>query len=355
MSINPVLIPARQPRGIIRVNGEPMAGWVEWEVENNAFSHADTFHVVFAIGALPSGRDENWFASQATLRIEIFGGFPKDPNNPTTDEMPQWIAGFSDDIEIDYVAREIHLHGRDYTALLIDAQTQEKWRNATSSKIVAAVGAMFNLTTTYITPTTAKVGKYLESNTATITNGESYWDLLTRLATLEKMIIYVQGNDLHFEAPTDPNKDAYLLQWNASPFSFNGKRITVSRNITLAGNVQVFVRGYHPNIGLVQAIWPASVSLGAKIYKKKAKGFILPVDAMTLAKSIYSGIMQHEVKLTAELPADDVLTINQMIRVAGTAYDQLYYPDTITRRMSIHDGYTMSVTAKNVSPSNSGN
>jgi hypothetical protein len=351
----------RQPRGIVRVNGEIMAGWVDWEVDNNTFYHADnntfyhadTFHVVFAIGGLPTGRDDIWFAAQSKLLIDIFGGFPADPNNPNTGELPQWITGYADEVEIDLVAREIHLHGRDLTAPLIDTQTNEKWRNQTSSDVAKTIAAKFGLTATYITPTTAKVGKYIETNTGQITSGQSYWHLLTMLANLENFVVYVNGQDLHFGLPPDINNEPYLFQWNTAPFTFNGSRLSVSHNMTLAQNAQVTVNSWHQRIGLVKAVYPATVPAGAKQYKKKFPN-MLPDAAMAKAKALYKSIMQHEIKLTAELPADDLLTQTTIIKLIGTAYDQLFYPASIKRRMSVHDGYTMSVQAQNTSPQNAG-
>jgi hypothetical protein len=43
------------------------------------------------------------------------------------------------------------------------------------------------------------------------------------------------------------------------------------------------------------------------------------------------------------------MTTRATIRLVGTGtdWDQLYYPDTVTRRLSVQDGYRMDVRAKN--------
>ena len=60
-------------------------------------------------------------------------------------------------------------------------------------------------------------------------------------------------------------------------------------------------------------------------------------------------ITRHERILTASMPGDASLSTRTMVRLVGTntAYDQMYYPDTVTRRLSFQDGYRMDLRAKN--------
>jgi phage protein D len=60
----------------------------------------------------------------------------------------------------------------------------------------------------------------------------------------------------------------------------------------------------------------------------------------------------HEMRISAELPGDSLLTMRALVELSGTgtAFDQTYYPDSIVRSMSVRDGYTMRLTAKNHSP-----
>jgi hypothetical protein len=60
-------------------------------------------------------------------------------------------------------------------------------------------------------------------------------------------------------------------------------------------------------------------------------------------------ITRHERILTASLPGDNDLTTRAMVQLIGTntAWDQLYYPATVTRRISFDEGYRMELRAKN--------
>ena len=57
-------------------------------------------------------------------------------------------------------------------------------------------------------------------------------------------------------------------------------------------------------------------------------------------------------KLKAELPGDTILDTTSVIQVTGTgtAYDQIYYPDSISRYMHWDGGFSMTVSAKNFAP-----
>jgi hypothetical protein len=56
------------------------------------------------------------------------------------------------------------------------------------------------------------------------------------------------------------------------------------------------------------------------------------------------------VDLTAYLPGDSLLDCSKLLelRGTGTGWDQIYYPDSVKRSISIDEGYRMEVTAKNI-------
>ena len=63
-------------------------------------------------------------------------------------------------------------------------------------------------------------------------------------------------------------------------------------------------------------------------------------------------ITRHERLLSAELPGDLELDSRSLVRLSGTgtSWDQAYYPESVTRRLSFEGGFTMSLRAKNHSP-----
>ena len=72
-------------------------------------------------------------------------------------------------------------------------------------------------------------------------------------------------------------------------------------------------------------------------------------EAMKWAQARAEEITRNERVLTASLPGDNTLTTRSMVQLVGTgtAWDQNYYPDAVTRHISVAEGYRMELRAKN--------
>lgn len=362
----------RAPRGLVRVAGAALLPWVEWEVDNNTFYQADTFRVVFPVSQLPAAYNLNWWAAQTGIVLEVFAGFPANPASFAPADLNLLIYGRVDHIEFNPVAGELVASGRDLTSNFIDTKTTEEWRNQTASQVASALAARHGLTPK-VTSTSTRVGSYYQLDNVLVTNQHSEWDLLSYLAAKEKFVVYVKGQELHFEPRPDPASAVpYKLQWRAptndNPVAaLNAMSLRFEHDLTVAKGVVVWVQAMNVKTGKAFSVaYPANKAKGtrpgqsspsAQIYTFRLRGRAMtPDEALRYAQDKHREITQHEVKIRAMLPADDALSITNVIQVTGTgsAFDQTYYPDTITRRMSIGDGYTMDVTAKNTVPTNQG-
>lgn len=361
-----VLSEARRPRSIVQVGGAtfrvdgspdvtslpaPMPGWIEWEVENNVFNEADKFSISFAVSGLPDNRQEDWFAQQQEISVEIFAGFPADPDNFDASQLTSLIYGMVDEMDFDPVSRTIHLSGRDLTARLIDSNVTTTWLNRASSDVATEIAGKYGLNP-QVTPTNAMSGKYYDQVVVNIQRQRTDWDLLSCLARMEKYDVYVSGHDLYFEpSPNASEIEPYVLQWQNSPFVFNGISLNFSRSLTLARGAQVTVRSFHQRGQTITRSYPESVAGNVQQYNY-AIANLSSEQAYQEALTLHGEITQHEVKMSVSLPADNDLTTANVLLVTGTgtAFDQKYYPDSVTRRMSFEGGYTMSVSAKNNSP-----
>ena len=368
----PTVPAARQPRAIVKLGGVAVPGWIEWEVDTNIFYQADTFRVSFALATPGMPVTATWFAALTTTTpVEIMAGFPADPTAPVESELVRWMYGNPDDVSFDPVKNTVELTGRDLTSLLIDTKTTEKWPNKTSSDIAAALATRHGLTPV-VTATTTKVGRYYEIDHVRLTDERSEWDLLTWLAHEEQFIVYVRGQELHFEPKPDPaTASAYVLDWqpptsdSGSPV-FNGTAITLSRNLTLARDIIVTVhswnqknaQGFSRTVratknGLLVASAPQTGAPESKTVAAQNYSYTIPNltpdAALQKAQSILADLSQHEMRLAATMPADDLLDVTSVIRLQGTAtaFDQDYFPESVTRRMSMAQGYSMSTQAKN--------
>ena len=375
-SLNPAVVSqVRQPRGIVTVQGSNSDGsldsvvalnaWVNFEVINNINYEADSFKVVFALSALPANYSDSWWSTQAQIYLEIFAGFPADPVNYTKADLQSLVYGLVDGVEYDPVARTLSVTGRDLTSLMIDAKTTESFQNQTSSQIATTIANRHGLTPV-VTETATNSGNYYAIDTLRVNQERSEWDILTALAGEEQMQVYVQRTSLIFAPAPAANATPYQLVWTPpsnqnGAFQFNGKRISFSRALTLARGVIVTIISQNQRGQKITASYPKTAGGGQiKVGQPSAPAqlytytyaHLTQAQALAKAQQKHKEISQHEVKLSACLPADNILQVNNMIQVIGTntGYDQTYLPESITRRMDMTSGYVMDIKAKNHSP-----
>jgi hypothetical protein len=357
----PDLATARLPRGAVRLNGKLFSGWERWEVANNAHRSADSFAISLASALLPPGYGIDWFAAQTAITVEIFANTaPDDPNNYQPTLADRLILGQVDDIDFDPVRGLLTLTGRDFTAQLIDTSVSVGYLNQTSSQIAATLAARHDLTPV-ITQTTTPIGTFYNQNHISLTQQRSEWDLLTELAGFENFDAFVIGEELHFEPRPDPSDaERYSIDWQpaGTTTTVSGANVTtlrLERSLTLARGVSVTVQSWHARLGKrFTATWPQwdtdIVSGTAPLAYSFIAAGLTQDQCQQIARSRYQDIAQHMMRLSAELPGDDVLDCRMILTVngTGTSWDQDYFPDIVRRSMSVADGYRMSVSAKNV-------
>lgn len=354
----------RSPRGAVLVNDVPIE-WESWSVSNNATSDADEFSVSIPASALPADLPLAQILDGRSLRVEIRAGLFTDPSKATLSAMATLIVGRTDDVVFDPVRGSIDLAGRDFTGLLIDRKTSEKFGNLTASQIATKLAARVGLMPR-VTDTKALSGRYYAIDHALSTREVSEWDLLQWLAQQEDFLVVVRGNELYF-GPKPKGGDPYVLQWRpgqGGPSSFNGERLYLKRNLTVAKDVTVTVRSWNPKSKtVIAATYPRSKAKGAAPGTSGAAvpdGFVRNIPGLTQeqalqrAQALHAQLTAHEMRMEATVPGDTVLTVQTPIelRGTGTAFDQTYYPEAIQRSMSFTDGFQMTVRAKNRAPGN---
>jgi phage protein D len=355
----------------VKVNGEIATGWLEWQVDSNTFYQADTFRIDFSVSKLAQDRGIDWWADQTEVFIEIFAGFPSDPLNFTAADLESLIYGRVDEIDFDPSSRNLTVCGRDLTSYFIDTKTTQQWVNHTASQIAIELAQSHGLTPV-VKKTSTKVGSYYQIDNVLVTNQHSEWDLLSYLATKESRVVYCKGKELHFESKDHESEEPYVLSWqqpsddNEFPL-FNGKSLRVSRNLSVAKGVVVWVQAFNVKTGKAFSVGypvnrakgtkPGQASPGAQVYTYRLRGMEMTDEAaLQYAQAKHKEITQHEVRLSVSMPADNLLKSTSVLQLTGTnsAFDQIYYPDAITRYMSASAGYTMNFTAKNIAKVNEG-
>ena len=356
----------RRPRGIVKLNDTAVSGWIDWTVSSNSFYEADTFRVSYAASLLPVSNNANWLSTQKELFVEILAGFPTDANHPDPAELNSLIYGRVDEIEFNPLERLITLTGRDLTAVFIDSKITDQYVNQTSSQIAQTLAALHPGISAQVTATKGKAGTYYEIDQVQLQAGRSEWDLLAYLARKEAFVIYVSGKTLFFQPDPTDRDNPYDIVWVPPDEATGSPRCNVidlgfSRDLTVGKGITVTARSpnrttgkptvqsYPSNPKAIQA-GKASPFGAVQTFYFNMSSDHTPVEVEAFAKARYDEIIAHEMKMSARLPADNVLSTQRAIRVAGTgtAFDQIYFPRLIVREMSLDSGYVMSVEAQNV-------
>lgn len=355
----------RQPRAVVKINGTPIWGWVSFEVSVNAYREADTFSVVFASKGLPPERDTTWLVAQTTMQIEIWAGFPLDPDNYTSDDLELLISGHVDDTSVNLVARTIELTGRDLTALFIDAKTAESFKNQTAAQVVQTLASRHGLEAYIKVSDLTLQGAFYQIDHAIATQGQTEWDLLCSLAQFVGAIAYVRGMTLNFVDDPNNNHDRqFPVTWvdsdDAQTFRANVANIKFARSLIAGKTVTVTVRSWNLQQGTsFNVSFPAAEGTAARQGKvgdptqNFSRSFpnLTKDDAMKRAQKIYNEIIKKEMRASIDMPAanpsDFDITDSIPISGTGTAFDQTYFPQSIRRSMSITGGYTMSIESSN--------
>lgn len=357
---------AQQPRGLVLANGERAAGLVSFEVDNNSFYQADTFRAVLALSAQPRDRGADWWSRQDKIEAELLAGFPADPQAFGKADLVSLMVGYADDIEIDPLADEIILAGRDLTSVFIDTKTAEKYLNRRASEIAQELAQSHGLEAEIVaTPGIAGAHHHIDAG-VTHHHNRSEWDLLTALADREGYQVYVTGRTLHFEPRTDPNDTPYVIRWQAPDAGraypvTNALSLRLSRSLSIAKDIRVIVLSHHPKYKKQIVATAERKRVRNKVTRGVASeteppqtytynmANLTPEQAQRYANERARAISQHEMNLHARLPGDSLLTARTLVRLEGTdsAFDQTYWPSSIIRHYSLEEGYSMELSAKN--------
>jgi len=302
--------------------------------------------------------------------MEFFLGFPQDPNFFSPTDLTSFLLGNVDDLEFDPVADVMSFTGRDLTSKLIDFKRTISFSSGTlvASDIVTKIAKERGLTPVVV-PTQAAAGVYYQIVKALVESNCTYWDIVTRLAQIERYQAYVVGNELHFEPRTSPDADPYVINWQ-EPVDTNGfptanaQQIRFSRNLSIAKDLKVRVLSYDPKKKTAVNETAERKRVYNKVTSKSAKSkeppqeYVYNVPNLTSdqarqrAQSILEELSKHEMNLHAELPGDLLLTPQNIVALqgTGTVFDQTYFASSISRAYSYDGAFRMTLDAKNQTP-----
>jgi len=352
---------ARTPLLRILINGVAASGAIDAEVIANSHYAADRFAVTFAAGADPLFGTAA-FASASTLLVDVQMGLAPAGLPAIVGTWRSMVVGQADSVEIDPVQGAVRLEGRDLTAALIEARTQETFANRTASEIATLLAQRHGLIPA-VSPTTTPVGRYyqLEHDRITLnqfSRATTEWDLLVFLAEQEGFDVFVRGTTLHFQPPAPAAPPAAILRFRPTPDGpANLIDLRMERHLTLARDIEVTVKSWNArqNKAFTQTARATKGDGGISMQPRRYV-FVRPNltlnEALQYAQHKLAELSRHERVILATMPGELSITPRGTVRLAGsgTAFDQVYYVDEVARRISMQSGFIQTVRAKNETP-----
>ena len=314
--------------------GVPVPGVIDVEVISNSYLAANRFRARFALSATGYAI---WSAAQ--IQIEIRLGLDG--------AWASMILGPVDSVVVDPARGEVLVEGRDLTASLIAARTQETFENKTSSEIATTLALRHGLVPA-VTPTTTLVGRNFQNDHSRITldqhaRSTTEWDLLIRLAEIEGFDVWVDGQVLNF-APLGAGASPVML----TPSDCVAMRL--ERSLPLTAGVSVAVKSWDCRGS--QAIVQRAGGDGGETDGNASYIVLRPnmtaQAAQTLARRLLTQLGQQGRAVSIDMPGDltmqprDTLTLVE----TGTDFDGTYVITEVERRMCFDRGFEQSIEAR---------
>ena len=321
-------MPLEQPRARVSLDGVPIGGLIDLEVQGPGPFVAGRFRAVFAMGVAPA------------LSV---GAFAVLGNVPMTIEMSADGVGFVvvlvgqvENIRIDVVANTATLQGRDQTALLIDAEIAESFLNQTASQVAETIALRHGLTPN-VTQTAQPVGQYYQidhsRNALNVgSKATTEWNLLCRLAEAQQFGVSVSNGTLNF----GPMMTA--AQSLVTPESFTGLQVDLVTMLPAA----VAVRSWNTRSKRV-----VEQSVGGGAPTSLVRPNMTLAQAGDYASSVLAMVRQHGKVLLGRMPGDTTLGVGDVLLMAGTnsSLDDSYVVMSLQRRLNGREGFVQMVKA----------
>lgn len=321
----------RTPRLLVLANGAQLAGAMDAVVTSTGHFAADRFRVRAAL----TGDAAIWAAARqiavdVQMTLSPLSGFVS------------LVQGNADLVSIDPVAGTLTIEGRDRSADLIEARTQEIFANHTSSEIATILAGRHGLAAD-VQATTTPIGRYweLEHDSLTLNaagRATTEWDLLVTLALREGFQLWVTGPTLHFRAP-ETNAPVVLPMTGVSS-------VRLERALTFAGDVAVIVKSWHSRAGsgCVQTARTRRGAASSRDYVFVVPN-LTPDAALNYAQRKLADLTAHEMVASLEMPGELQLAprMQVLLQGSGTGFDTVFRVDEVERRLHATHGFSQRV------------
>jgi hypothetical protein len=335
----------RAPRCQLSIGGTQVNP-IECSVKQVSHQAADTFSATVAIGSAQGAVDASMLLSTAPMQVTVQGS--SDGNAST-----QMFSGNVDNVTVDFENMTATLSGRDKTADLIDAKTNETWKNQQPQDVITKLAQTAGLSVQFNGEASDKAGLQYKDDFNKISELDSAWNVICRLAQKIGCVASVNGDQLVI-APTDNQSGGSSFQAMFTPPTGDQPAqgncwLSAGRNLNLAKTITVTHQSWQQKQG--QQITSTSTAQGkGDTIKYDLKGANLTKKQQdAIAKGRVNDVISHERTVTIHAPGDTSVNSQSSIQVSGTgtAADQQYIVSEVEHHWSWEGGYVMTISARN--------
>ena len=314
------------------------------------FRSADSFAATIALDD-PGNPGPQYWADTAPIPVTIMA-----TNDIASGGMTQMFTGGVDQVDIDWDRRTVHIRGRDLTGKLIDAKTNEKWLNKQPQDIIEDLAGRVGLSVQFSGKSPDRAGLKYKDDYNRISELDSFWNVIVRLAKELSCIAYVKGTVLFVQPWDFSGGGAYNVFYQgptpASAAQGTVLKLDTGHNKQLAKDVKVNHKSWQHKAGqAIESEFEAAGSGGGTL-EHTLKGPNLTKqqnDAICLGRC--NEIVSHERTVTIVTYGDVTLQPGMTVNLSGTGtgFDMSYVISDIEHHWSFAQGYLMTVRVRNMS------
>lgn len=350
-----------KPRSIVRLDGNDV--WFNnWTVNLNSTSQADDFQIELPFRIIRNQpqsylmntpEDPSYLLVKSDILVEVYVGYPNNPDSYQIDDLTRILYGYVDSIEINCssTGEIVTLTGRNMVAPFLDNKVTSKYQNKTASAIVRELAGQQGLKADVSTTYTLS-GKYANNDSAEMSSDQSQWDLMTYLAEQEGFSLRVADDTVLFGpfdkvvgSQTDVPPLAYTWGQNVEDFQ-------ITRAPHAVKNVQVEVHSYNADASAhVQANSSRSFKGASDTYHERYFfAGLTQAQAQVKANSILAELSRLELTGQMNVAGNENLTVDRKIGLygVGAGLSDIYFVRKAQHKFDFSGGYRTQVTFSNL-------
>ncbi|WP_024516859.1 hypothetical protein [Bradyrhizobium sp. Tv2a-2] len=323
----------------------PHAAWLNvngtWPIEHgNVAQSADRKTSSFS-GEIPMG-----LPGARAAFASLSAGTDATITVMTRGQTATLMTGEIDEVNFDYIRREIHFRGRDKSGALHENVTSEKWINKLPSDVVRELTGRVGLSGN-ISSSSVKAGKQLQQDFVKLSENNTFAQIIHEMARIDGVRWWVDPNGTFHYVPYGSQQGTYSISINqeVEPISADCIELHVSHNLQAARPIAVTVKGWHSKKRQIFQYKSNVEGSGPTRTYNYQVPTLTQDHATKRAKSEATEKARHEFIVSATVVGDPSVQAGMGLQLSGTDFDQVYDIDEVHHDFGM-SGHRTHITAR---------